>query len=230
DYRAGEFDTSFLERRLAALIPGRAPISREELAAALLAVLAEQRRESEKRAAASGDPWSPWNELNCWRMNEDGFQDIPLSEGEARFSLRVFPRADASLRVQFPTGVAEIAQHADTAFLDGVKLQASAIWDGGQIVNFQDGATRTLEFADPLAPPTAAEESGGTLTAPMPGRIVQVLVEKGARVRRGAPLVILEAMKMEYTITDPADGTIAAVCYAPGAVVQEGTELIAFGE
>ena len=79
-------------------------------------------------------------------------------------------------------------------------------------------------------PPTAAEESSGTLTAPMPGRIVQVLVEKGAHVRRGAPLLILEAMKMEYTISAPVDGTIASVRYASGDVVQEGAELISFGE
>jgi 3-methylcrotonyl-CoA carboxylase alpha subunit len=64
----------------------------------------------------------------------------------------------------------------------------------------------------------------------MPGRIVQVLVEPGAEVRRGASLVILEAMKMEYTISAPADGTIAQVRYAPGDVVEEGAELISFRE
>jgi 3-methylcrotonyl-CoA carboxylase alpha subunit len=64
----------------------------------------------------------------------------------------------------------------------------------------------------------------------MPGRIVQVMAQKGAEVKRGAPLLILEAMKMEYTIAAPADGRIAEVRYAPGDVVEEGAELIKFAE
>ena len=69
---------------------------------------------------------------------------------------------------------------------------------------------------------------GGRLTAPMPGRITQVLTSTGAEVRRGAALLVLEAMKMEHTITAPTDGTIEAVRYAVGDLVEEGAEMIVF--
>jgi 3-methylcrotonyl-CoA carboxylase alpha subunit len=234
-YRAAHFDTGFLERHAHELIPAAQPASREVLAAALLSVLAEQRQKAQKRAAVSGDPWSPWNQLSAWRLNEPAYQDIQLAEGDVRFLLRVFPRRNGTLRVEFlagasDVGTAEISEQAGAAFLDGVKLRASGVWSDGQVVVFEDGVSRTLRIIDPLAPEGTEQEAGGRLTAPMPGRIVEVLVKKGAAVRRGTPLMILEAMKMEYTISAPTDGTIAAVRYAPGDVVEEGAELIAFEE
>ena len=62
----------------------------------------------------------------------------------------------------------------------------------------------------------------------MPGKVIAVLVEAGARVEKGAPLVIMEAMKMEHTINAPAAGTVKEILFAPGEQVAEGAELIAF--
>ena len=62
----------------------------------------------------------------------------------------------------------------------------------------------------------------------MPGKIIAVMVKPGQKVDKGAPLVILEAMKMEHTIAAPADGVVKEVHYAPGEQVLEGAELIAF--
>jgi len=55
-----------------------------------------------------------------------------------------------------------------------------------------------------------------------------VLVAAGASVERGAPLVIMEAMKMEHTITAPATGTVKEILYAVGEQVAEGADLIRF--
>ena len=60
----------------------------------------------------------------------------------------------------------------------------------------------------------------------MPGKVIQVLTNAGARVKKGDPLLILEAMKMEHTITAPADGTVKEVRYEAGEQVLEGAELI----
>jgi 3-methylcrotonyl-CoA carboxylase alpha subunit len=228
DYQAGRFDTGFLERRKADLITAPQPASREVLAAALLAVLSEQRRKVAESATLSGDPWSPWNQLNAWRLNGKAYQDIEFSEADARFRVRVFPSWSGGVCVELPQGPADLSEHTGAAFIDGVKLRASAVWSGGRLVVFHDGARHTLEWIDPLASRGGQTEAAGRLTAPMPGRIVRVLVQKGAEVKRGTPLVILEAMKMEYTITAPADGAISAVHYAPGDVVEEGAELISF--
>ena len=60
----------------------------------------------------------------------------------------------------------------------------------------------------------------------MSGTIVAVLVKAGDSVARGAPLLILEAMKMEHTITAPDAGTVSAVHYRQGDQVSEGADLI----
>jgi 3-methylcrotonyl-CoA carboxylase alpha subunit len=60
----------------------------------------------------------------------------------------------------------------------------------------------------------------------MPGRVVKLLVKAGARVAKGQPLLILEAMKMEHTITAPADGVVKEIHYGEGEQVLEGAQLL----
>jgi 3-methylcrotonyl-CoA carboxylase alpha subunit len=62
----------------------------------------------------------------------------------------------------------------------------------------------------------------------MPGKVIAVLVETGAKVERGAPLLIMEAMKMEHTIMAPAAGSVREILYGVGDQVAEGAELIRF--
>ena len=68
--------------------------------------------------------------------------------------------------------------------------------------------------------------AAGRLTAPMPGKLVQVLVKPGDAVEKGQPLVVLEAMKMEHTVKAPRAGKIAQVGYAAGEQVEEGASLV----
>jgi 3-methylcrotonyl-CoA carboxylase alpha subunit len=60
----------------------------------------------------------------------------------------------------------------------------------------------------------------------MPGKVIKVMASAGAKVSKGEPLLILEAMKMEHTITAPADGVVKEIHYAAGEQVLEGAELI----
>jgi 3-methylcrotonyl-CoA carboxylase alpha subunit len=62
----------------------------------------------------------------------------------------------------------------------------------------------------------------------MPGRIIALLAEPGSRLEKGAPLLILEAMKMEHTLRAPAAGTVKALRCAVGDQVKEGAELVDF--
>jgi len=86
-----------------------------------------------------------------------------------------------------------------------------------------------VEITDPLAlkRKRSDDEMGavGIIHALMPGRIVRVLVEPGAAVRKGAGLLILEAMKMENEIQAPADGIVDRIFVEPGQTVESGAEL-----
>lgn len=87
------------------------------------------------------------------------------------------------------------------------------------------GATQIIEL-DALAHAGEAAHDGGRLTAPMPGKVVSFAVKAGDVVKKGQPLAVMEAMKMEHTIAAPADGTVAELLYAPGDQVAEGAELL----
>jgi 3-methylcrotonyl-CoA carboxylase alpha subunit len=62
----------------------------------------------------------------------------------------------------------------------------------------------------------------------MPGKVIALMVQAGAKVARGQPLLVMEAMKMEHTISAPADGEVAAIRHAVGDQVAEGAQLIEF--
>ena len=67
---------------------------------------------------------------------------------------------------------------------------------------------------------------GGLVRAPMHGKVLAMLVEPGATVTRGERLAIVEAMKMEHTLTAPIDGTVAEIAVSPGAQVAEGARIM----
>ncbi len=71
-----------------------------------------------------------------------------------------------------------------------------------------------------------AAKGGWALKAQMPGKVVRLLVEPGAAVAKGQPLLVVEAMKMQNEIPAPRDGTIRKVHARPGAVVERGTLLV----
>ncbi len=60
----------------------------------------------------------------------------------------------------------------------------------------------------------------------MPGKVVSILVKAGDKVTQGQPLAVMEAMKMEHTLSAPRDGEVAELLYAPGDPVSEGAELL----
>jgi 3-methylcrotonyl-CoA carboxylase alpha subunit len=109
-----------------------------------------------------------------------------------------------------------------------VRAEVTVLRQGDEFWVVGDDASWRLTYIDPLAPKAAEEAAGGRLTAPMPGKVAQVLAAAGAAVKRGQALMVLEAMKMEHTINAPVDGVVERVNYAAGDLVEEGAELIVF--
>ena len=83
--------------------------------------------------------------------------------------------------------------------------------------------------AAPAAAPTAAPAGGNSVTAPMPGTVLDIKVAVGDAVNNGDVLMILEAMKMENEIQSPATGKVTAISVAKGASVSGGDVLITIG-
>jgi 3-methylcrotonyl-CoA carboxylase alpha subunit len=88
------------------------------------------------------------------------------------------------------------------------------------------GTAVVLEWQNLLAHAADTEHGEGRLTAPMPGKVIAVLVEPGAVVEKGTPLIVMEAMKMEHTIGAPSAGKVTEVLYGVGDQVADGAQLL----
>jgi 3-methylcrotonyl-CoA carboxylase alpha subunit len=231
-FAAGDLDTGFIERHRTALFPETTPASDLVLALACLDVLLRRSLEAEKAAAASCDRWAPWHLTTGWQMNGDNHHVLTLRDNDSAVCVTAHYRADGYL-LDLPGGKLQVRGKLDDdgtllADLGGARVTATVIRHGNDLTLITSGSSHRLTLHDPLAHAGEQEVEGGRLTAPMPGKIVALLVEPGAVVERGTPLVIMEAMKMEHTISAPRDGVVAEIHFAVGAVVNEGAELLAF--
>ncbi|MCD6040849.1 MAG: mccA [Burkholderiales bacterium] len=227
-FGSAELDTGLIERNRAELLQ-KTPLSSEMLAVAAFAELAEEERASRQRAAASSDPYSPWDHVDGWRLNEDSHHEFVFLEGETSHPARlVFAQEGLRITANGHNHALSGERLADGRLLvrlDGRAFKARAVREGRDWHVFCDGEHRRLSLKQDL--PGADQDAGaGSLAAPMPGKIVKVMTSPGAKVSKGDALLILEAMKMEHTIAAPADGVVKEVHYAAGEQVLEGAELI----
>ncbi len=103
--------------------------------------------------------------------------------------------------------------------------RAFAIAAGDTTLVFHDGDVYELTVEQEGSVRRRAHHQG-SLTAPMPATVVSVHARTGDQVKRGATLIVLEAMKMELPVRAPSDGTVTAVNCNPGDLVQPGVPLL----
>jgi 3-methylcrotonyl-CoA carboxylase alpha subunit len=228
-FRRAELDTGLIERHRAELFPEKSAAATDLLAAAAYAELADEERSARERAERSGDPYSPWHRVDGWRLNEDSHHDFVFLDGEHEHPVRVhFAESGLRLALNGTTHAfagETVADGALTIQLDGRKFRARAVRDGEHWHVFTGGDYRRLALKRALRSEDE-EVRSGSLGAPMPGKVIRVMSRPGDAVKKGQPLLILEAMKMEHTITAPMDGIVKAVHFAAGEQVLEGSELI----
>jgi 3-methylcrotonyl-CoA carboxylase alpha subunit len=230
-FATARLDTGLIEANRDALFPDATAAPDAALLAAGIAEYIAVREDAADAAEVSGDVHSPWCATDAWRL---GMASTGLlftyADGDARHAVRVEPRGEHDARVTSASRTVDVhfAERGGRLVIeaDGSATTATVIADGDERHVFVPGVRRRLTFVDPLAHAGEAEAHGGHLTAPMSGAIVAVMVKAGDKVVRGAPLIVLEAMKMEHTIVAPADGVVASVNFGVGDRVAEGADLV----
>ncbi len=231
-FTGADLDTGLIERQKDFLFPATEVMPRDALLVAAVGELLWEQHEARLDAQHSGDPGSPWHARDGWRMNLSAARTLSFKEGDTLIDLHIRYRRDAwEITLNGESTVARGKKLGGDQFaveLDDRRLIASVIAVDDKRTLFLQGSTWTLLRDDPLHRVNAGDTQAGGLTAPMPGKVVALLAQPGQRVEKGTPLLILEAMKMEHTITAPAAGLLKAFCYAPGEQVADGAALVEF--
>ena len=219
-------DTALVERERAVLFD-QEPVG---LCKAVAAVVAQTLLD--ERALAGADPFS----------RRDGWQ--AFGARVRRFDFSFHGQAQAAVLTYERHGALQLAvggQQGALAFTASPDGLAIAFGDerfiakiesnqGVAVVFTTFGATEIIVIDHLAAAALAGDEAAsGQLAAPMPGKVVSFAVQAGERIAKGQPLAVMEAMKMEHTITAPADGMVLELLYAPGDQVAEGAELLKIG-
>jgi 3-methylcrotonyl-CoA carboxylase alpha subunit len=214
-FEAGETTTRFLEGNNIIEPKPEKPVPREAM---ILASAAELHRIS-----ASSDPFAagPWRLLGA----------TTLEYNEHRVEAdRVGPRS-IKITAEGEESIVEVLYHGDghiRALIDEEFVEAGVLPDAEDVLLVLRGASHRLRKP---APPAVDETGPGagaaaSLTAPMPGTVVKVLVEEGQEVKEGQLLIVLEAMKMEQPVSAPHAGVVHSLPFDEGSLVQGGAVLV----
>jgi 3-methylcrotonyl-CoA carboxylase alpha subunit len=225
-FASADLDTGLIEREHEFLFPARRETPEEVW---LLAALAELEREQRPAAAPGARP--PWDARDGWRLNSRASRTLTLRLGETQQDVTVeyaaggYALALAGGPRVFASG--ELEGHGGfRARIGERRIHAAVIAAGERRHVFFEGRAYPIVRVDPSLGAGLGDELQGLLTAPMPGKVIALLAEAGAKVEKGTPLLVLEAMKMEHTVKAPRAGTVKAFRFAPGDQVSEGMELV----
>ncbi|MDP2207031.1 MAG: acetyl/propionyl/methylcrotonyl-CoA carboxylase subunit alpha [Alphaproteobacteria bacterium] len=235
-FAAADLDTRFIERHADVLLPAQKPrLDNATLALAALGVLHLRAEAETAGIKPAADPTSPWQHRGGWRIGGADTETLVFNDGTSDCSVKLSCKDGLDSPVlSLPDGSLIAARFAPAAedmgfyaLLEDEEFHAVALRDGNRLTVMHTGVGAEMVWHDPLNAEFAQEDTAGRLTAPMPGKVVAVRVQLGDAVKKGQPLVIVEAMKMEHTIVAPVDGKVTAINANIGEQVDEKRELIA---
>jgi 3-methylcrotonyl-CoA carboxylase alpha subunit len=217
-FETGETTTRFLEDHGLTEPQPEQPVPRE---AVLLAAAAEL-----QRIPASPDPFA----AGSWRLLEASTIDYD----EHRVQVERTGPGKSRIRAEDEDSIVEVLYYRDghiRALIDEEPFEAGILLSPELVLISLHGQTYNLR----KPPPPAVDEIGpgadaATLTAPMPGTVVKVLVEEGQEVEEGQLLLVLEAMKMEQPVSAPHAGVVHSLPFDEGSLVPGGAVLVELRE
>ena len=208
-FRAEAFDTGFIDRNLAGL--GAVPRGFDRAAAAfgVAHLLAREHARIAARSAWYGA--SPWDATDGFQLAGSRGAALPvLVDGE-----------NVSAALSYGANGARVLVDGEEAATD-----AQAIEAGEAVYVLRGGRQTVVRLKDFEAIDVDHLDTGGLITAPMHGKVLAILVEKGAAVAKGQRVALIEAMKMEHALTAPIAGTVADVAAVAGSQIAEGAKVM----
>jgi len=230
-FAAKDLDTGFIERFRDDLIPEKPPVTHKHLALAVLHMELAAENQNAATAAKSTDPHSPWNDVTAWRLNDRAHHDYIFdASNDTEISVSV-SNSDGHYLIQIDQSeisatVNLLDDGSIRASLDGHIVGATVVQDALRLVVITDGKQVDLNLVRKDYDNSDEDGGEGVTVAPMPGKIIQVNVSAGDKVTNGDSLVVMEAMKMEHTLSATIDGIVAEVYFEVGDQVDDGTVLI----
>lgn len=225
-FATADLDTALIERERAVLFdaPGL------PLALAAAGVIAQ--KVASEQALESADPWS---RRDGWRIHGGARRRFDLQLGKEQHLATLERLHDGALRLAigadaWPLATRALGNDRYDITLGGERHTLYVYLIGERVAVFGSSGSRELHEIDPIAHAGEAAGGAGRLTAPMPGKVIAFHVKPGDTVTAGQALAVMEAMKMEHTISAPRAGTVAELMYAVGDQVAEGGELLRLSE
>jgi 3-methylcrotonyl-CoA carboxylase alpha subunit len=210
EFRAGEFDTGFIERNMTALAGDSGSRAAAAFGAARL-VAREIARVGESLDRAPDMPATPWDATDGFQLSGTRTVALPLMlDGEP-----------VEARISYDG-------RGPSVVVDGVPaaLDATAIEAADAVYVLRHGRQTVVRRADLGTGDLDHGAGDGQIRAPMHGKVLALLVANGDRVEKGARLAIIEAMKMEHALTAPRAGRVADLTVTAGSQLAEGARLM----
>jgi 3-methylcrotonyl-CoA carboxylase alpha subunit len=224
-FREAELDTGLIEREKEWIWSKETATPDRVLVLAALGIVLGER---EAGTAAI----SPWARRDGWRLNGSFTRRLVFMRGDRELVAEVEYRA-RDYRISIGQAHYSVSGTGGEnggidAVIDGQQVHGTVISYHGRFHVFCADQSHVLTYVDPLEIAAQGHSKESSLLAPMPGRVIAQLVEPGDRVEKGDSLLVLEAMKMEYTIHAPDAGRVESFHFAVGDQVTEGAELLHF--
>jgi 3-methylcrotonyl-CoA carboxylase alpha subunit len=226
-YIEGATDTAFIPRHRNTLLPSDQHCPDEALIAAALFELARE------EARAGNDVWD--SKIGWW-LNRGAIRTLEFhTEDDAEIDVVTIETLSTHRRLtiegrSYEVNGVGVEGASVRATINGHAHHANVIAHGELFSILLAASRHTLKLVDPFHFELADTANEGRLTAMMPGRVVKLMAHAGDAVKKGQPLLIMEAMKMEHTIVSPREGVVERVAFNVGDMVPADAVLFAFRE
>ncbi|GAM24203.1 hypothetical protein SAMD00019534_073780 [Acytostelium subglobosum LB1] len=226
EFQAGNVETGFIPMHRESLMAPQKQISNDTVCLAVLSMLLN---EGKRQTLAAQQMASPWSTSGAFRVNTLSERVINFTINQKKWSVTVTYNRNGSFSMRLPTG--ESVQCNGSLLNDNGLMRAfigdrhfpevRAVRSKNSIFIFDDSA-QSYEIELPIDVAVKGGDGGsGSLLSPMPGKITKIMVNVGDKVKKGQPIILMEAMKMEHTIRSPIDGKVESLPFNVNEIVED---------